>query len=183
MLSTTNFERKFFVFYDWIETNKKVRFVTLRDGRAILQGTYNDIDDEYSHETSPIFPEYFEYERHEYIVNISGNIYYIVKYFDTVHNYKYNYEKIYFRPCPNFTHNPKLFSWNQAAQLCRRVHATLPEFISRKQQEEFLHILKASSGIFPMEAIFIGLKQKRNKEKVNFVQRIMDSNQSSFKLL
>ena len=169
LLSTIDAEKKIFVFYDWIETDKKVNFVTRGDGRAILQGIYNDVEDDYSRHITLIFPEHFEYKRHEYIVNSSGFIYYIAKYFYTVHNYKYIYERKYFRPCPNFTHNPKLFSWNLAAQLCGRVHATLPEFISRKEQEEFLHILKVSSGIFPMEAIFIGLKQKRMKEKVIFV--------------
>ena len=170
LLSTIDVEKKFFVFYDWIETVKKVRFVTRRDGRTILQGIYNDVEDDYSRHITPIFPEYLEYKRQEYIVNSSGFIYYIVKYFDTVHNYKYIYEKTYFHPCPNFTHNPKLFSWNQAAQLCGRVHTTLPEFITRREQEEFLHILKVSPGIFPMESIFIGLKQKRMREKVIFLK-------------
>ena len=61
------------------------------------------------------------------------------------------------KPCPNFTHHPKQFSWNQAAQLCHHVNATLPEFISRKDQEEFSKILKTSTYLYPMEAIFIGL--------------------------
>ena len=169
LLSTIDAKKKFFVFYDWIETDKKVRFVTQRDGRAILQGIYNDVEDDFSRPITPIFPEDYDYKRHEYIVNSSGFIYYIVKYFDTVHNYKYIYEKTYFRPCPNFTHNPKLFSWNQAAQLCGNVQATLPEFISRRKQEEFLHILKVSPGIFPIGAIFIGLKQTRIREKVKFL--------------
>ena len=102
LLSTIGAEKKFLVFYEWIETDKKVNFVTRRDGRAILQGISNDVEDDYSRHITPIFPEYDEYKRNEYIVNSSGFIYYIVKYFDTVHNYKYIYEKNIFPPLSKF---------------------------------------------------------------------------------
>ena len=47
--------------------------------------------------------------------------------------------------------------WSQASQYCRRAGAHLPEFYSRTDQE-LLAILKEEIHLFPMEAIFIGLK-------------------------
>ena len=58
LLGTIDAEKKFFVYYDWIETDKKVNFVTRRDGRAILQGIYNDVEDDYSRHITAIFPDY-----------------------------------------------------------------------------------------------------------------------------
>ena len=58
--------------------------------------------------------------------------------------------------CPNENQKSKTFSWYEAFFLCRSINATLPEFYSRKEQEEFIAILK-SGNVFPIEAVFIGL--------------------------
>ena len=58
--------------------------------------------------------------------------------------------------CSGQSKGPKTFSWVEALSLCRSVNATLPEFYSRKEQEEFIAIVK-SGDIFPIEAVYIGL--------------------------
>ena len=37
----------------------------------------------------------------------------------------------------------KTFSWQKAFLLCHRINATLPEFYSIKEQEEFIAVLKS----------------------------------------
>ena len=58
--------------------------------------------------------------------------------------------------CTGQSKGPKSFSWVEALSLCHSINATLPEFYSRKEQEEFIAILK-SADIFPIEAVYIGL--------------------------
>lgn len=60
------------------------------------------------------------------------------------------------------THKPKLFSRNTAHTLCKLANRSLPEFISRKQQEQFISFVKNSYKIFPVGALFISLLQCRN---------------------
>ena len=69
-----------------------------------------------------------------------------------------------YTPCPNITHNPKLFSWNQASQLCSDVNGTLPEFITREDEEEFTGIINQLQSMFPIDAVFIGLKSTNLKQ-------------------
>ncbi len=67
--------------------------------------------------------------------------------------------------CPNITHNPKMFSWIQAAGICKwNFNAILPEFISKREQESFLHAVKQTAVLFPMEAVFIGLRKDPNAQ-------------------
>ena len=47
-------------------------------------------------------------------------------------------------------------SWINAAKTCKRKGMSLPEFLSRRDQEELLYLLKSTS-IFPVKALFIGL--------------------------
>ena len=58
--------------------------------------------------------------------------------------------------CPDENQKSKTFSWYEAFFLCRSINATLPEFYSRKEQEEFIAVLK-SGNVFPIEAVYIGL--------------------------
>ena len=58
--------------------------------------------------------------------------------------------------CTNTKTKSKSFSWQDALLLCRNINATLPEFNSRKEQEEFIAVIK-SGDIFPIEAVYIGL--------------------------
>ena len=58
--------------------------------------------------------------------------------------------------CTNEIQKPKTFSWEEAFQLCQDANATLPEFYSRKEQEEFIDIIR-SEEVYPIEAVFIGL--------------------------
>ena len=51
----------------------------------------------------------------------------------------------------------KLYSWTQAFDVCEQIGGKLPQIISRKEQEELLHMLKSSTDIFAVEALFIGL--------------------------
>ena len=58
--------------------------------------------------------------------------------------------------CPDENQRSKTFSWIEAFLLCRSINATLPEFYSRKEQEEFITVVK-SGNIFPIEAVYTGL--------------------------
>ena len=49
-------------------------------------------------------------------------------------------------------------SWNNAADLCNRIGGTLPYFTSRKYLHQLIDILKKSTFIPLMEAIFITTK-------------------------
>ena len=51
--------------------------------------------------------------------------------------------------------------------MCKRDDLTLPEFLSRKDQEEFIAVLKNSKHLFPIEAAYIGLKQDRQEVSHN----------------
>ncbi len=68
--------------------------------------------------------------------------------------------------CEQVSHKPRFFSWYGTKRLCHRAAASLPSFISRVHQEEFLHILKASTDIFPLEAVYIALQQHHTASKV-----------------
>ena len=51
----------------------------------------------------------------------------------------------------------KLYSWTQAHETCKGIGGQLPQFISRKDQEELLNLLKISTDLFAVEALFIGM--------------------------
>ncbi len=59
--------------------------------------------------------------------------------------------------CPNYVHNPTLFTWINARQFCVSREAVLPLFYDRTEEEAFLAALKDVKDLFPMEAVFIGL--------------------------
>lgn len=59
------------------------------------------------------------------------------------------------------THSPKLFSWQKAQILCKDAFGILPQFESKNQQDSFLSLMKKSTEIFPVEAIFIGLRKRK----------------------
>ena len=59
-------------------------------------------------------------------------------------------------------------SWNDAANLCSSVGAHLPSFTSREELDDFIHLLRDSSDIPPLEAVFIGLKH--NRKKVSYIK-------------
>ena len=117
----------------------------------------------------------------------SKNTFYIFKYHDNRYDFKY-YKQLgwadyffdkYWQPdqnkytvklegvkCTNETHDPELFSWNEAADMCSQMfNGHLPEFISRNEQEEFLSIIKRSD-LYPTEAVYINL-QKKKHDKVS----------------
>ena len=121
-----------------------------------------------------IFPEFKSYNKHTQ-VKVASNfkVYHFVKYMDNTHNLNYViYQNIIdppsrIPPCPNYTHKPKLFSWNQVATMCKDMNGILPEFISRKDQEEFIRIIKYSTDLFPIEGVYIGLVHGMNKHVSN----------------
>ncbi len=59
-----------------------------------------------------------------------------------------------------------MFSWRKGKHFCSKVNATQLNILNRRDMEEFLSILKTSSDIFPIEALFIAL-QKLPKQKVS----------------
>ena len=68
-----------------------------------------------------------------------------------------------------FVNRSKSFSWPETFSLCRSINATLPEFYSRKEQEEFIAVLK-SGNVFPLEAMHIGLfKRTKVGSKVDWL--------------
>ena len=63
--------------------------------------------------------------------------------------------------CPNIIHHPKLFSWNEARNLCSHVNGTLPEFLSKSDEVELISVIKQSPRMFPVDTVFIGLQQRK----------------------
>ena len=53
---------------------------------------------------------------------------------------------------------PRIWSWTQAVNICRNAGGELPQFFSRKEQEELISIIKTSTDYFFIEAVFISLK-------------------------
>ena len=53
---------------------------------------------------------------------------------------------------------PQIWSWKQALNMCRNAGGELPQFLSRKEQEELISIIKTSTDYFFIEAVFIHLK-------------------------
>ncbi len=83
-------------------------------------------------------------------------------YFDLrlVQNYIVHFYNDTYPSCPNLTHHPKLFSWKEASQLCKEyMNGSLPQFVSRDDQEEFLSVVRDDRNVFPLESAFIGLKK------------------------
>ena len=61
-------------------------------------------------------------------------------------------------------------SWIKAAKICKRKKMSFPEFFIRRDQEELLNLLKIAN-IFPIKALFIGLKASSgqvSKRDINF---------------
>ena len=53
---------------------------------------------------------------------------------------------------------PQIWSWKQAVNMCKNAGGELPQFFSRKEQEELISIIKTSTDYFFIEAVFIHLK-------------------------
>ncbi len=123
---------------------------------------------------------YVGYNKHTSIISTKTNMFIFIKYMDntisstteyidyfdfwwTKFHLTYFYNDTY-STCPNLTHNPKLFSWNEAAGLCKEcMNAILPEFVSRDNQEEFFSVLRDAQNLFPLESAFIGLQKFSQK--------------------
>ena len=126
-----------------------------------------------------------KYNKHSYTINRESGEYYFLKLMsynnagDDYELLKYPYfllEKfesygILQEEDFNCTIKPKQsksFSWAEALSLCNSVNATLPEFYSKKEQDELIAIIK-SADMFPIEAVFIGMNRipkvmpKKNK--------------------
>ena len=124
-------------------------------------------------ETLQIFQDFPGCRKHSYIRQTTRGKYYFVKYVFKENNtictlceaaeaLANRYGKDYqmtekdFNCSDKFVNRSKSFSWLEALSLCRSINATLPEFYSRKEQEEFIAVVK-SGNIFPIEAVYIGL--------------------------
>ena len=66
--------------------------------------------------------------------------------------------------------NASKYSWNDAMQVCHQMGANLPQFLSTKEQDELLHILKVIKLFYYVEAVFIGYNAAgRNRYEFFFV--------------
>ena len=61
--------------------------------------------------------------------------------------------RVYIKAC-----EPWIWSWIQAVNICRNAGGELPQFFSRKEQEELISIIKTFTDYFFVEAMFIYLK-------------------------
>lgn len=123
------------------------------------------------------------YNEHFHIFSLEGEQFLFFKYFDRkysslseyMHNIIYTRKKnisrlpyftfvgedIYpFDDCPNIVHHPKLFSWHKALQHCEKENAQLPQLLSREDEENFISVLHSADGLFPIDAVFTGLRQQ-----------------------
>ena len=140
--------------FQWIDPSSRQEYV----GENITQAEFRD---------------YTNYIKFSYTEKVSYGTFYFVEYVDveqskinfqmrltaerlfTIYGPLHKLTKDYFN-CPDENQTSKTFSWYEAFFLCRSINATLPEFHSRKEQEEFIAVLK-SGNVFPVEAVFIGL--------------------------
>ena len=115
------------------------------------------------------------YNQHTFTTNSTAVEYIFVKYMDraiTSSEYRHYFVdqgchhllvsvfQDTFSSCPNKTTNPKMFSWTEVAKYCKNIfNGTLPEFLSRKDEEDFLSTVKGLTQLFPMEAVYIGTKK------------------------
>ncbi len=60
---------------------------------------------------------------------------------------------------------PSYFHGTNPGICVKKINAYLPEFYSRKYQEEFIKIIKGLLNLYPIEAIFIGLSGIKPREK------------------
>ena len=117
------------------------------------------------------FSTYYGHNCFCFLARFSGLSYHFVKYFDQKNNFKYHpyYIDQYFRPCPRHTHSPMLFSWNEVHEFCKIVfNGTLPQLTSKKQEKDFVHLIKDKYGLFPMKAAYIGLSLSGKGEVMSF---------------
>lgn len=97
------------------------------------------------------------------VININATGYHIIK---EAHKGDYHFSKFYKNHC--FLSTDKipyylisrickfdLFSWKEASNTCKQLGGHLPHFFSREEQEELLHILKTSTDLYLIEAMFI----------------------------
>ncbi len=118
------------------------------------------------------------YNLHFHRIHSETSIFYVVKYSDNsisttteyqayINNSEFEYKDSYpFPDCPQHTHFPLMFSWNSAAKFCYRMNTSLPELISRKEQEDlvsalFFDLNPLESPLVPIEAFFIGLRMHK----------------------
>ncbi len=109
--------------------------------------------------TCPIYSK-----KHTISKSISRGTFYISKCFDVRDNKRFFLGDVYFwrnQKCHNYSSEPLLWSWVGTQRACKKLNSSLPEFINREQEAEFLRMLKCSKDIFPVEAVFIGLLQSR----------------------
>ena len=143
-----------FIYVDWLETPKLETILT----KNVNVSIFEDIP---------------SYRKHTYVQQTTRQSYYFVKYVlrerDTCDDLceqvnvladKYGDDYIITEKditCTGKTiKKSKSFSWQEAFLLCRSINATLPEFYSRKEQEDFITILK-SGDVFPIAIMYIGL--------------------------
>ena len=95
----------------------------------------------------------------------NANIYYDLGYKECLNisfvNPQYNYiiysKEYSFFKFERLTDTSGYISWSEASELCRDIGGYLPYFTSREQLDKLLALLKLSSEIYPIEALYIGL--------------------------
>ncbi len=80
-------------------------------------------------------------------------------------NLKLSFNKGHFNyqtnPCDEISLLEEKFSWNDALDLCFSANATLPMLFSTEEQTELLALMRFKTNIPPIEALWIGLHQKK----------------------
>ncbi len=137
----------------------------------------------HSENNTKTFPSFTGYNQHSYNLNTEQESYLIVKYMDNTHNSRSEHEpylevnksvpvfSMYldtypYPNCPTISHKPKLFSWNQARSLCEQVSGVLPEFVSRASEDRLVEAIKGATTVFPIDAVYIGLRWRPRKVSV-----------------
>ncbi len=109
-------------------------------------------------------------------ISVSNKSFIFLKNADVSHNYKYHRknEDKYFKPCPNHTHTPLYFSWQDTHGFCKKIYlkCALPTFIDKREQDEFVNTIKHSRDLFSMQAIFLSLRSLRKAQVNNETSKI-----------
>ncbi len=125
------------------------------------------------------FEEFEGFNLHCFVVEISSGIFSFLKYTNTSYSTTSEYldflevdvnstlemvqkvfDKYPYPGCPVFYHHPKLVSWIAALEFCRNHQEQLPQFVTLKDQRNFLSVLgNPKFQTFGFEAVYLGVRK------------------------
>ncbi len=140
----------------------------------VSAGTFNLV--QWTNKFATVLEQEEGYNIHFHRIEYGKKLFFIVKYADNAISSTTEYQnhvtqtqeypEIYFvdsypfPDCPHKVHYPKKYTWNEAQELCHLLEGTMPQLVSRKDQNDLVLILHEQAGpLFFIEAVFIDFKK------------------------